>query len=201
MTEAEWLNCPNPQQMLKYLGLKASDRKLWLYAVTCCRRSWNQLKHEALRLSIETAESFADRGASEKLEPWLQDSDAGTLRFRCPEIEFDLSNAMNVSGRGNRHASWVTLSQADFLNSGDRITSPTPSRRVYKFGGGIVQSKHYCVQNSPKLKITIAARCQMSNISSPERASAGKANQRFAPFQTARIANPKASGQVMTVRL
>jgi hypothetical protein len=105
---------------------------------------------------------------------------------------------------GNDHNS--TLWQADFLNSGDRITSPAPGtilqvrRRHRPAISSIltVQSKHYCVPESTKPNIAIAARSQGPYISSPDRMSAGKANQRSAPFQTARIANPNASEQVMT---
>jgi hypothetical protein len=60
MTEAEWLSCTNPKEMLAFLQLRISDRKLRLFAVACCRRSWQQLTNEALRLGIETAEQFAD---------------------------------------------------------------------------------------------------------------------------------------------
>jgi hypothetical protein len=68
-----------------------------------------------------------------------------------------------------RCAKKVTVSQADFLNSGDRITSPAPTGRFYKFGGGIVRSflqyepfslNITAFQNSPKPKITVAAGSQ-----------------------------------------
>ena len=60
MTEAEWLACNSTQRMLAFLGNRASDRKLRLFACACCRRSWDRLNDERLRLSIETAERFAD---------------------------------------------------------------------------------------------------------------------------------------------
>jgi len=66
MTEDEWIACTNPQRMLKHLGLMASDRKVRLFAVACCRRSWEQLTNEKLRLSLETAELFADGKLSQK---------------------------------------------------------------------------------------------------------------------------------------
>jgi hypothetical protein len=66
VTEPEWLACPYPQEMLRAVGLKVSDRRLRLFAAACCRRSWGQLTDENLRLSIETAELFADGEVGQK---------------------------------------------------------------------------------------------------------------------------------------
>jgi hypothetical protein len=66
MTEAQWLACINPTRMLEYLRFRASDRKLRLFAVACCRRSWAKLTNAELRACHETAELFADGKASQK---------------------------------------------------------------------------------------------------------------------------------------
>src|SRR4051794_39213363 len=66
MTESEWLTCREPQAMLLFLrnSEKASDRKLRLFAVACCRRMWSFCLKDAVRVAIITAERFADGEAS-----------------------------------------------------------------------------------------------------------------------------------------
>jgi hypothetical protein len=71
MTEAEWLSCAHPWEMLTYLRSRAivrkpSVRKLRLLACACCRRIWNRLKGKRHRQAVEVAERFADRLASAK---------------------------------------------------------------------------------------------------------------------------------------
>src|SRR5262249_42891801 len=62
MTEAEWLACQDPAPMLEFLRGKASDRKLRLFAVACCRRVEFLLDapFPVTRQALRQAERFAD---------------------------------------------------------------------------------------------------------------------------------------------
>ncbi len=63
MTEAEWQNCDNPQTMLAFSRDRASDRKLRLFAVACCRRIQGLLGW--YYVGLEVAERYADSLASD----------------------------------------------------------------------------------------------------------------------------------------
>jgi hypothetical protein len=60
MTEHEWLEGKDPGPMLAFLRGKASDRKLRLFAVACCRTVWELLPDESTRRAVQVAELMAD---------------------------------------------------------------------------------------------------------------------------------------------
>jgi hypothetical protein len=60
VTEAEWLASQDPQRMLRFLGGRASDRKLRLFAVACCRRIWPLIREQRSRGAVAAAELYAD---------------------------------------------------------------------------------------------------------------------------------------------
>jgi hypothetical protein len=61
MTEAEWLACGDPTPMLEFLRGKASDRKLRLFAVACCRTIAPQVKADGFHRLMDIAEQCADQ--------------------------------------------------------------------------------------------------------------------------------------------
>ncbi len=66
MTEQEWFACTDPAPMLTFLGSKASDRKVRLYLVACCRRIWGLFPNADCREAVLVAERFADGEASDR---------------------------------------------------------------------------------------------------------------------------------------
>ena len=66
MTEGEWMACADPQKMLEFLRGRASERKLRLFAIACCRHFWTATNSEEMALA-SVAEMFADGEADERL--------------------------------------------------------------------------------------------------------------------------------------
>jgi hypothetical protein len=64
VTEAEWQNATDPQAMLKLVSAGASERKLRLFAVACCRRL-DALMSDQCRCALDVAERHSDHGASD----------------------------------------------------------------------------------------------------------------------------------------
>ncbi len=65
MTEAEWLDCTDPQKMLEFLRGKASERKLRLF--TCAfGRAVRDSQHQHGPSTVAVAERYADGLASDQ---------------------------------------------------------------------------------------------------------------------------------------
>lgn len=66
MTEAEWLVCAEPRDMVwalrgrVNLKLKRNERKLRLFGVACCRRIWHLLDDDLARRAVAAADLYAD---------------------------------------------------------------------------------------------------------------------------------------------
>lgn len=68
MTESEWNNSTDPQEMLTFLreSGRLTDRKARLFAVACCRTLWAFLPDEGPRRFVGEAEEYADGLAGER---------------------------------------------------------------------------------------------------------------------------------------
>jgi hypothetical protein len=70
MTEAEWLTCPDPEEMSWFIVTrfphKVSGRKDRLIAIACSRLVWPLLTDWRSRRAVEVAEKFADGEASDE---------------------------------------------------------------------------------------------------------------------------------------
>lgn len=64
MTEAEWLAETDPRQLIRFIAVKTSDRKLRLSSVACARQVWAYIEEPRFRQACEVAELFADGLAS-----------------------------------------------------------------------------------------------------------------------------------------
>jgi hypothetical protein len=82
MTEAEWLACEDPQQLLEVVREKASERKLRLYACGSVRRHQQTFESDRINQVVDVAERFADGMASEQ-ERIAAHREAGHLI--CPD--------------------------------------------------------------------------------------------------------------------
>jgi hypothetical protein len=65
MTEAQWLNSTSPEAILNLLTKSASERKLRLYAIGCCRRIWRLMTDDRCRHAVEMAQRFVDERIGE----------------------------------------------------------------------------------------------------------------------------------------
>jgi hypothetical protein len=66
MTEAEWLGCTDPTLMFQFLQERASDRKLRLFALACCRRIFHLLGDERARAWF--GQSVSDKDVAAKTD-------------------------------------------------------------------------------------------------------------------------------------
>jgi hypothetical protein len=121
MTEAEWLACTDPAAMLDFLRMsgKASDRKLRLLAVACCRRVQHRLQEETAGQALDVLELFADglvsrRQLKETLKPLhlrVDDSPKGQT-FRATAAAWAVVFALQDGFFGESEDVWSATAEA-----------------------------------------------------------------------------------------
>lgn len=60
MTEREWLESADVQQMLNFVRTKTTQRKKRLFCCACCRLIWEDILNEASRRAVAASERYAD---------------------------------------------------------------------------------------------------------------------------------------------
>jgi hypothetical protein len=102
MTEAQWRNCISPEAILNFLTDKASERKLRLYAIGCCRRIWRWLTDDRSRHAVETAQRFIDNRATE-----AELSAAGQMAAVVARVWGDVGSPIAHSTHALGGAAWA----------------------------------------------------------------------------------------------
>jgi hypothetical protein len=101
MTEAEWLACVEPLEMLASLPRGASARKLRLFGCACCRRIWDLLPNELNRQAVLAVEECPD----------VPDKDVYPDIFDHPVLKKALAAFSTVAPKHSRYsASWAVRS-------------------------------------------------------------------------------------------
>jgi hypothetical protein len=85
-TDAEWLACNDPERMLEFLQEKASDRKMRLFGVACCRRIWHLLIDTRSKNAVLVVERDADQSRPEEVADAFHESENA---FRACEYTTD----------------------------------------------------------------------------------------------------------------
>jgi hypothetical protein len=128
MTEAEWLACTDPQQMLEFLQLrrKASDRKLRLLAVACWYR------YENLKYSVS---SWVATEASEQRAETLKGVSAREHKRTRQELKFAVSfiGERSLKARREERAAQASLLRCIFGNP-FRPSASDPSWLAWRDG-------------------------------------------------------------------
>jgi hypothetical protein len=85
LTEKTWFAATDPQAMLRFLGRRASDRKLRLFGCACCRRAWGFAKGKRFHEALLLIEGFAD----------------GTVKDRDRGRAHQIGSQLHLSSSGN----------------------------------------------------------------------------------------------------
>jgi hypothetical protein len=109
MTEHEWQDRTDPTPLLVFLRGKASERKLRLFAVACCRRVGRLMTDGRSRRAVEVAERYADglAGDVERIYSSKTAWAAWTTPAGAAAREAVEGDAWASASGASRYASWA----------------------------------------------------------------------------------------------
>jgi hypothetical protein len=143
MTEDEWNACFDPQKMLEFLSAsrRASERKLRLFACTCCRRIWHLLSDERSRQAVEIAEKYADGSAT------------AAERLHGGDAAFDAEREI-LTTKGATHSADMAAGAACYTCAADEefLSSPEADEFTPSWGAAFcaARSVAYGVPRTPR---------------------------------------------------
>jgi hypothetical protein len=132
MTEKQWLACTDPTPMLGFLRGKASERKLRLFAVACCRRLGPLLQDTRITAALDVAERHTDGAATQAdLEAALRAAAKAQHAQRRKALLFAYAAVMDACGPGGLGAAekvaWAEAAAADSRATyGERLRRTRP---------------------------------------------------------------------------
>jgi hypothetical protein len=119
MTEQEWLESPNPGQLLEYMAGRVSARKVRLVLCGCLRspKVWAQLTAPASRRAVEVAEAFADGAAT------LQELGLARKRANTAALRLVIWQPLSLFGHAPYLANNVCLQDGNLLPVASRLSA------------------------------------------------------------------------------
>jgi hypothetical protein len=130
MTEADWLAATDPMPMLAFLEGKASDRKLRLFAVACCRRIPIIDSHDHGVAALDLAERLAEGRATNAERRQMRVSLMNPRPWIAVLLDILSGSASTAASRTCQAVSVVqALSEGALGRASGRRTSGNPAWR------------------------------------------------------------------------
>lgn len=110
MTEAEWLACADPRDLMEYLHGQLTERKLRLFACACCGPAWERVTEACCRNAVAVALRYADgqataeelkaaHGAAQNGKPLFQDANWAAAWTAAPAALLAADQASNQAAQ------------------------------------------------------------------------------------------------------
>jgi hypothetical protein len=139
MDEVTWATSTDPTELLLSLRAAniASERKLRLFAVACCRRVWSLLADERSRRAVEVAERYADGLVTDEelSAAWEATLVAKREATGFPEDDlakgvFWAANATENAARVEAWRAYAAANSASVAGSYSSLEAAGPSQRA-----------------------------------------------------------------------